>query len=90
MQRLQGKKAIVTGAAQGLGAALLERLGRDVLVDVDRDRLLQLRLFHGETVGVGGDHGQLSARGEYLNAGQDRAHVVTGRGTGDEIDRLQQ
>jgi len=29
MKRLEGKKAIVTGAAQGLGAAILERLAEE-------------------------------------------------------------
>jgi NAD(P)-dependent dehydrogenase (short-subunit alcohol dehydrogenase family) len=29
MERLKGRKAIVTGAAQGLGEALLERIARE-------------------------------------------------------------
>ncbi len=55
MKRLEGKKAIITGAAQGLGAALFERLaqeGADVIGwDVNKEAIEKTAELVGEKTG---------------------------------------
>lgn len=71
--RFAGKAALVTGAAQGIGRAIAERLTQEacrvLLVDIDGDLAQQtaaeLRQLGGQTEAIGGD---VSQRGDVRRA----------------------
>lgn len=73
MKRLQGKKAIITGAAQGLGAALFERLAREGADVVGWD--INLEAISATADKVGEETGQRTgaAKVDVTDAGNVRA-----------------
>jgi len=76
MDRLNGKVAIVTGAASGIGAATVEALAREgarvVVADIDADganrQAGRIRDAGGDAIGVAVDIGDESSVRELINA----------------------
>ena len=76
MDRLNGKVAIVTGAASGIGAATVETLAREgarvVVADIDGDganrQAGRIRDTGGDAIGVAVDIGDESSVRELINA----------------------